>query len=66
MAGSSKTDSSKKPADVSKKTPGDNKKTPPADGQISNADLDKVSGGLASVGGYGTVDYGTRTSHGGD
>ncbi len=65
MAGSSKTDNSKKPADVSKKTP-ENKKTPPADGQISNADLDKVSGGRASVGGYGTVDYGTRTSHGGD
>ncbi len=66
MAGSTKTDSSKKPADVSKKRPEDNKKTPPADGQISNADLDKVSGGRASTGGYGTVDYITRTSHGGD
>lgn len=64
MAGSSKSDTSKKPADVSKKTPED-KKNPPADGQISNEDLDKVSGGMASSG-YGTVDYITRTSHGGD
>jgi hypothetical protein len=64
MAGSSKSDASKKPADVSKKKP-EGKKNPPADSQISNKDLDKVSGGRASTG-YGTVDYGTRTSHGGD
>ncbi len=64
MAGSSKTDAAKKPTDVSDKKPED-KKNPPTDGQISNEDLDKVSGGVASSG-YGTVDYRTRTSHGGD
>ncbi len=64
MANPGKTDDSKKPADVSKKK-SDDKKIPPADKQISNEDLDKVAGGLMSSG-YGTVDYGRKTSHGGD
>jgi bacteriocin-like protein len=58
-------------ADTSKKP--DDKKIPPADKEISNEELDNVSGGmriggggLKEVGGYGTLDYTTMTSHGGD
>jgi hypothetical protein len=50
----------------------------PVDGEISDEDLEQVAGGVAKGGtptrgpvceptkGYGTIDYTTMTSHGGD
>jgi hypothetical protein len=40
-------------------------KVPRKDLKMSDEELDKISGGRASSG-YGTLDYGTMTSHGGD
>jgi hypothetical protein len=58
----------KKTADESKKSGDDliTMKVPRKDLQISDEELDKISGGLRSSGGYGTLDYTTMTSHGGD
>lgn len=38
------------------------------DGEISDKELDDVAGGarMRNTGGYGTLDYETMTSHGGD
>ena len=40
-------------------------KVPRKDLKISDEELDKITGGRASSG-YGTLDYTTMTSHGGD
>ena len=58
----------KKTADVSKKSDDDlvTVKVPRKDLQISDEELDKISGGLRARGGYGTLDYTTMTCHDGD
>jgi hypothetical protein len=58
----------KKTADAAKKSDDDlvTMKVPRKDLQISDEELDKISGGLRASGGYGTLDYKTMTSHGGD
>ena len=62
MTDSRNTDASKKPGDDEMILV----KVPRKDLKISDEELDKVSGGRASVGGYGTLDYETMTCHGGD